>query len=327
MRDLLLVATFGLLGAGCRATAVTPPLANLPPPRPRAAFAGTTFGDDHAGDLDTMRLAHALAGEVWLGETPRPASVVDPIELATTFDSARGAIGAAEVVAGLPLGDPRRQLDGLEVTVLDDNLAVACAGALRDPHLVFAGFIEPVSRDEAMAAATRTLTPWLVATVSAPCTGPFVRGVRGTTIAAAPARTDAIPDSELADLRAWTGPTQSGVIEQLVVGDAGFALVEVDTPDACDTEENHHWTLYRAGRYEGTWLLDQVAQGDADDHLERVVDVDGDGKLDAFTTRGAYVGERWQTRSPDLRIFMPPGLGCDGYDPATDSAAAGPPEP
>jgi len=289
-------------------------------PAPAAALAAitdTAFGFDRAASVETMQLARVDHQVVVLGVTPREVAWVDAKVIDTTRGPGSGAIAAAIVDGDLPASDPLAALAGVTVTVLDAELAPLCTGTLRDPFVRFAGFLEADDEADAIARARVAHDLLVLATLEAPCQGTFVRGAKATALPAPPATTP-IPDRALKRLHAWDEGTQDGTWEAAAVGAQGWVLVIVHTRDSCETQEAYHWTLHRAVASGKTWGFEPVADGEGDDDTLRLIDLDGDGALDVLTARGAYVGGAWQTWDPDLRVYWPAGLGCDGYDPDDD---------
>lgn len=275
---------------------------------------GDQFGFDGAEVIARMRLAKVSGSTVWLGHSTRTLAPVHPTIVTSLLEAATGAPGAGIVDDELPPGDPLLALDGLAVNVLDESFEVMCEGRLSRPRLRYAGFVSSDDGPDLPAALLAGGAPTLLATLIAPCSGAYVSGGRATAIRAADARSDAIPEAALEELKVWERDAQEGSITQLVAGDSGFVHVQVDTPDRCDRSEDHHWYLHRATRGPTGWTFEPLADGNGSDGFDRVVDVDGDGVLDALTQRGAFAGKGYQEWEPDLRLFWPPGLGCDGHD-------------
>lgn len=299
--------------AACASSQRTPPGRHIAFEE-SATSPGDRFGFDGAEVITRMRLARVEGTTVWLGDSGRKIMAVKPTVVESILDAAAGAPGAGIVDDDLPLGDPLLALDGLAVNVLDDSFAIMCEGRLSQTRLRYAGFVDAGEDPELAEALLASGAPTILATLTAPCTGSYVSGLRAAALRDVPARTDAIPEPALAELQTWEQDAQQGSIHQLIAGDTGFVHVQVDTPDTCARSEAHHWTLHRATRDASGWSFAQVAEGDGDDSLERVLDVDGDGALDALTARGAFVGKGFQEWKPDLRLYWPPGLGCDGRD-------------
>lgn len=283
-----------------------------------ATSPGDHFGLDGATIISRMRLAKVEGTTggaiVWLGDSERKLMAVKPTIVESILDAAAGAPGAGIVDDELPLGDPLLALDGLRVNVLDDSFAVMCEGRLAETHLRYAGFVTAGEGPDLTELLLADGAPTILATLTAPCTGSYVSGLRAPALRDVATRPDAIPEPALQELETWEPDAQQGSVVQLIAGDTGFVHVQVDTPDTCARSEEHHWTLYRATRDSSGWSFAQLAEGNGDDSIERVLDVDGDGELDVLTTRGAYVGKGFHEWKPDLRLYWPAGLGCDGHD-------------
>lgn len=275
----------------------------------------TVFGFDRAASVDTMRLARVDGGVVLLGFTPREVAWVDPIVVDRNPDPITGLFGSGVVEGEVPAGDPLAALAGVTVTVLDEDLEPACTGKLGPPEVRFAGYLHDLDdEDDAITKARAAHDFTVIAKLAAPCTGPFVRGVKAAAITP-PAATDELPERTLKGLHTWNEGTQEGDWDSAAAGKSGWVLVVVHTNDSCESEEAYTWTLHRATQAGKSWKLEAVEDGDGEDSGLRVLDIDGDGALDALTRRGAYVGGTWQDWDPDLRLYWPAGLGCDGYDP------------
>lgn len=280
-----------------------------------AGGSADSFGFDLASSVDAMRLAKIEGTTVWLGMSSRKFPATAPREVDSVLDAAAGAPGAGVVDDELPPGDPLRAVEGVAVNVLDASFEVMCEGRLHAPRLRYASFVEPAQSGELAAALIAEGSPVILATLTAPCTGAYVSGLHATALAALDGRGDVIPDAALEELHTWNEADDVyGSITQLVTGDRGFLHVQIDMSDRCDRSESHSWALYRASRSAAGWSYEQVAEGNGNDSLDRLTDLDGDGQLDLLTERGAFAGASFQLWKPDLRLFWPPGLGCDGYD-------------
>jgi hypothetical protein len=86
------------------------------------------------------------------------------------------------------------------------------------------------------------------------------------------------------------------------------------TPDACDTQESFATALWLARLMGDEWIVTPLVDYAQQDELLAVVDADGDGVLDVFTRRGVHRDGASAFWDPDLRLFWPAGLGCDGCD-------------
>jgi hypothetical protein len=277
------------------------------------ATAGVVYGLDQASSPSAMRLARVLDGRVMVGFTGRVIAWVDPEVATSVRDAAGGGIGSAVVEAGLPDGDELRALEGVAVTVLDDDLDALCTGTLGTPRLRYAGFIEHGDDEADVIEEARTSNDlFVVAPLVAPCRGAFVRGDQAGVVADVVATQ--LPDRALRSLHSWSDGTQEGTIRSAVHGKRGFVLVSVHTEDTCESQEKYESKLFAAVQQGRAWELVELADTEEEDDALRILDLDGDGQLDALTRRGAYVRGAWISWDPDLRLFWPAGLGCDGYD-------------
>lgn len=275
---------------------------------------GTVFGYDFAATVDTMRLARVVGGQVLLGATAREIAWLEPEVVESHNDAASGQVASAVVEADVPAGDPLAALAGVTVTVLDDDLEPACTGKLTSPGLRFAGFLDDAGDEDDVIEQARTSHDLHVtARLDAPCSGAFVRGLEATAIK--PPGATELPARALKSLHTWHEGTQEGTWTSAAVGKQGWVLVVVHTNDSCESQESYTWSLYQAEQRGRTWKLTIDGDGDGEDGSLRVLDLDGDGQLDALTQRGARVRGGWHTWDPDLRVYWPAGLGCDGYDP------------
>lgn len=77
----------------------------------------------------------------------------------------------------------------------------------------------------------------------------------------------------------------------------------------------HARALFAAEVSGGAWHAAEVARIDGTAASLVVVDVDGDGALDALVSGGIYRAGQFELWRPVLAIPWPAGLGCDG---ATD---------
>lgn len=285
-----------------------------PPPVVAPGGGETFYGYDLASTPADMRLARLDGKEVLLGYTLREIAWVDPEIGEQHRDAASGQYRSAVIDADLPDGDPLGALEGTVVTVLDQNLDAACTGKLGQPSLRFAGFVDDVEDDDDLIAKARVSHDlYIVAPLEAPCTGAFVRGDKAGVVADVEATE--LPDRALRSLE--------GEITSAVSGKSGYVLVSNHVEDSCETQEKYTWALHKAVQKGSKWELTPAEDGEDEDDELRVLDIDGDGELDALTARGAYVGGRWTTWEPDLRFFWPAGLGCDGYDPEDEEETVG----
>ena len=287
------------------------------PPPVVAASGDTWYGYDRAATLATMRLAPVVAGEVTLAATDRDLA---PIALTVTEavrDPAAGGFGAGFVRGALAADDPLRALIGQPVVVLDLALAEACRGTLTEVVVEVSGESGDAFDDEAALGGFlwRTYRPNLIATLAAPCTGAYVRGVDAPALAAI---TDANGLELAAVKRFGRGLADAGAevtaVGAIDDGVTGFALYTVERADGCDAPEQHERVLASATRTAGGWTLTEVARLEGTALALMVVDLDGDGALDAVVDGGVHLRGRFDLWTPELFIPWPAGLGCDGSD-------------
>lgn len=320
-------ALAALASSSLAACGAKPPPAGATPKLPGLRVANVRFGYDGADALEDMRLARLDGTDVWLGTTTlQLTTVVTPKLIDTVIDAAASAPVAGVVEADPPPGHPLLAIAGAGVQVLDEQYEVMCQGTLRAPRLRYASTVPDDTSEEALVEALiKEGNPQLRATLEAPCKGAFLAGPRAAALHAPTLEDGAIPEATLAALRTWDD-AQSGDITQLTDGATGFVFVTVDTPDSCDRSEAHEWALHRATRDGATWTLDPVADGQGQDSTALLLDLDGDGALDFNSERGAFVAGSWTDWNPDLRVYWPPGLGCDGYDGEPLDGSADPPD-
>ncbi|MBK9032778.1 MAG: nuclear transport factor 2 family protein [Myxococcales bacterium] len=295
---------------GSRIVAPTPPAAV-------ATDGDTWFGYDRAASLAAMRLAPVDGTSITLAGTRRALAPIELEVIEAVRDAAAGGVGAVDVTGDLAQGDPLRALDGATVVVLGADLAARCRGTIAVTGAEVVTYLDDVADDEpAAAVAAWRAGPYLInAELTAPCTGPFVRGVDAPELVAiADANGLGLPAvkafaRDLADAGA-----DATVADAIDDGARGFALVNVERADGCAAPELHERVLATATKDAGRWTLGEVARIEGTDGGLTVVDLDGDGALDAVLAGGVYLAGRFDLWTPNLFIAWPAGLGCDGYD-------------
>ncbi|HEU5059986.1 MAG TPA: hypothetical protein VFU21_25820, partial [Kofleriaceae bacterium] len=101
-----------------------------------------------------------------------------------------------------------------------------------------------------------------------------------------------------------------------VAGDPSRAVAAATghTADTCETQEEYRIALFLLTRKGRSWQPAPLARYTYEDAPALAVDADGDGAVDVFTTRGAHHGGRSDFWRHDIRVYWPPGLGCDGCE-------------
>lgn len=293
---------------GSRVVPATPP--------PAAASGGDTwFGYDRAASLASMRVAAIADGRARLAGTTRALPLVDAEVLEAVHDPANGGYGAGAARGQLAPDDPLRALIGQPVVVLDERLDEACRGTLADVAVEAVGYVDdgPGEPDELPPRLWKAAPLVITAGVTAPCAGAFVRGVDAPALAAV---TDLDRWSDRAARKAGKALGGDGVDATLAAaiddGAHGFALWTLDRGDSCEAPELHERALFAAELTAGAWQAAEVARIDGSADPLVVVDVDGDGVLDAIVAGGIYRAGQFELWRPALAIPWPAGLGCDG---------------
>ena len=202
------------------------------------------------------------------------------------------------------------------MVVLDLALSEACRGTLIEVVAEISGEAGGADDEDALGRALWiNHRPNLIATLAAPCTGAFVRGVDAPALAAI---TDANGLGAVAVEKFGRGLADAGAEVTAVAaiddGASGFALYTVERTDSCDAPEQHERVLASAIKTAGGWTLTAVARLEGVAPALMVADLDGDGALDAVVDGGVYLRGRFDLWTPQLFIPWPAGLGCDGSD-------------
>jgi ketosteroid isomerase-like protein len=251
-----------------------------------------------------------------------------PVTLAEhTFDAAGGGLGGVSAARAV---DPKKLPPELEarlgktVQLLDADLAPLCHAKISGYSLAVEDWV-PANIDEEHAAAAALLddAPVVLADLQ----------MSGCPKGAAWARDVDLPP--LPEVGSLAGADQARLRKEMqaettdddpdleflpVAGDPSRAVVALmgHTADSCETHEEYRIRLFLFTRKGTSWdgtTTKPFASYTYDDALALAVDADGDGTLDVFTTRGSHRGgdhsDFWRH---DIRVFWPPGLGCDGCE-------------
>jgi len=292
----------------------------------KAAPAAAAVGDVQlgwAGKRDKLYLAPIDGdGDLVLGRASGSIGTGDIAVGEHTTDAASGAIGGVSAtravdVASLPPALAGRM--GKTVQILDGDLGPICHAKVSGYSLEVTDWA-PQGADDAHAAAAALMagSPVVVAKLQmsgCPKGGVFARDV---DLPALP-EVGSLDDAAEAKIRKAVG-TAGGADDLTVIGVAGDpdrAIVAATghTEDSCETQEEYRMKLFLVTRSGKSWRAEPYGDYSYEDSLVVAVDADGDGTTDVFTTRGSHRGpgtsDFWEN---DVRVFWPPGLGCDGCE-------------
>ena len=289
---------------------------------PPAAPAGIRFGLGEAASVDGLTLAMVADGALLIARTGEDLGAGDLAIDDTVRDPTSGSIAAAVATRSIEQPPPAlAKARGRRVQLFDANLTARCTATIGDRFaLVAAGWVDGDIGEPDAAAANVWGQHDYVVTASldgASCGGTAVY-----------ARLADLPPAETAtvteDVEQELGGEAKGRVEAADGGEASVAVAGGDkaayvgiathVPDTCETQEAYALELFGATKGGAGWRLAKIDRVSGEDDLRHALDLDGDGDLDAVTARGAVLGDRYAEWRPDLRVYWPPGLGCDGAE-------------
>lgn len=305
-----------------------------PAERPEEPVAARpTTGEVELGfsDKGGLYLAPVLDGQAVLGRVSAPIGKGPVTVIDHTIDAASGTlmgIVAEQAIDPSKLPPELAGYPGASLQILDSDLTPSCTAKVTGLRLGLADWVlDDRSADEPIDAATAMIaeSATLIADLSLPngCEARFARDPglprltgpgqlsddNGKAISAALRDEAGEPDDE---------STEMDVDFVAVAGAPSRAIGQVSRhiPDSCETQESYTTTLYRLERKGDGWhIAGELASYDEQDALVTAADFDGDGSIEVVTERGVIAADGSRDAwDPDLSVFWPAGLGCDGYD-------------
>ncbi len=255
-----------------------------------------------------------------------PVTVVDH-----TFDSASGTlagVSATRAVDMAKLPKPLADRLGKTVQILDNELEPLCHAKITGYSLRVIDWAPEKASGSAEEAAAALLddSPVVVADLQLSACPKGIWFARDVALPALP-RTGRFEIGEEEDMQSTVNktffsgkPAESGIAH--VAGDRSHALAAASehTEDSCETQEEYQTHLFLMTRKKksgwGAWEATRLASYAYEDLLVVGVDADRDGTVDVFTRLGSHRGTASDFWENDIRVFWPPGLGCDGCEGA-----------
>ena len=276
-----------------------------------------------AGKRDKLYLAPIDEdGDLLLGRASGAIGTGDIAVGDHTTDAASGAIGGVSATRAVDPGHLPPALAervGKTVQVLDGDLAPLCHARISGYSLEVNDWAPQGADDaDAAAAALMAATPVVVAKLQmsgCPKGAAFARDVDLPALPEASSPDDAAETMIKKAVGAQGDADDVSVIG--IAGDPTRAIVAATghTEDSCETQEEYRMKLFLVTRAGKSWRAAPYGDYSYEDSLVAAVDADGDGTIDVFTTRGSHHGpatsDFWDD---DVRVFWPPGLGCDGCE-------------
>lgn len=279
-----------------------------------------------AGKRDKLYLAPIDdAGRLVIGRVGGSIGA-GPVTLAEhSFDAAGGGLGgvsASRAVDPKKLPAELKARLGKTVQLLDGDLAPLCHAKIGGYWLMVEDWVPPnIDEAEAAAAALLDEAPVVLADLQLSGCPKGAAWARDVDLPPLPAAADLHAADEQRIRTEMDGETsdEDPDLEVLpVAGDPSRAVVALigHTADTCETQEEFRTALFLFTRKGTSWEAKQpLTSYTYQDGLAVAVDADGDGTLDVFTSRGSHRGgddsDFWRH---DIRVFWPPGLGCDGCE-------------
>ena len=280
-------------------------------------------------DKRGLYLAPVLDGQAVLGRVSAPIGKGPVTVIEHTIDAASGTlmgIVAEQAIDPSKLPPELAGYTNASLQILDGDLAPSCTAKVTGLRLGLADWV-PDGAAEPIDAATAMMSEsaMLIAELSLPkgCEARFARDPGlprptgpgqlsdddGNEIRTALRDEAGEPDDESTEL-------DVGFIAVAGAPNRAVGQVSRHIPDSCETQETFTTTLYRLEREGDSWqITGELASYDEEDALLTAADFDGDGSIEVVTERGVIAADGSRDAwDPDLRVFWPAGLGCDGYD-------------
>ncbi len=274
------------------------------------------------GKRDKLYLAPVDGERLFIGRASGSIGT-GPVTVADhTFDSASGTlagVSATRAVDTAKLPKPLADRLGKAVQLLDGDLAALCHAKIIGYSLrVIDWAPEKASgSQEEAAAALLDDAPVVVAALQmsgCPKGAEFAREVDLPPLPNNGSFTEDKAMRKAIDVAADAANTELVIMP--VEGDAVrvVAAASGHTEDSCETQEEYRTQLLLLTRKGKTWSAEALATYTYEDVPLVAVDADHDGTIDVFTRLGAHRGSESDFWENDIRVFWPPGLGCDGCE-------------
>jgi hypothetical protein len=277
------------------------------------------------GKRDKLYLAPVDGEQLLIGRASGsigtgPVTVVDH-----TFDSATGSVAgvsATRAVDTAKLPKPLADRLGKTVQLLDRDLEPVCHAKIIGYSLRVIDWAPEKASDSPEQAATALFdeSPVVVAALQLSGCPKGAEFARDVDLPKLPGTGDfELGDEE--DMQSTVKKTYpeepAGPDIAHVAGDRSHALAmsHAHTEDSCETQEEYQSNIFMmTHRGKRKWEALRLGSYNYEDQLTVGVDADRDGTIDVFTQRGVHRGMHSDFWEPDLRVFWPPGLGCDGCE-------------
>ena len=278
-----------------------------------------------AGKRDKLYLAPVDHDKLFIGRASGWIGTGPVTVLEHTFDSASGSlagVSASRAVGAKKLPPALAARLGKTVQLLDGDSRAALPRAHQRllPRGGRLGARERASGSvEEAAAALLDDAPLVVAELQmsgCPTGAAFGRDVDLPALPEVPAL-EVAEETAARKALAADFPDESTEVSMMRVAGKPSLLVAAasgHTADTCETQEEYRTHLYLLTRQGRVWTPAPLAEYSYEDRLYAAVDADRDGTVDVFTMRGSHRGTESDFWAPDLRVFWPPGLGCDGCE-------------
>ena len=276
------------------------------------------------GKHDKLYLAPVDGEDLFIGRASGSIGTGPVTILDHTFDSASGSlagVSATRAVDTANLPKPLADRLGKTVQLLDSHLSALCHAKVSGYSLrVIDWAPEKASgSQEEAAAALLDDAPVVVAELQVSGCPKGAAWARDVDLPALPEQQDLDVTIEM-DMRkalaAASAVDAQEVSIEPVAGDPSRAIAGTTghTEDSCESQEEYRIHLYLLTGKGRHWTVSPLGDYTYEDSLALAVDADRDGTVDVFTRLGAHRGDRHDFWENDIRVFWPPGLGCDGCD-------------